>query len=588
MSFTVSEVWRLVESARSTVSGFVKVRLVTVFLLVIAAAAFTAMCPVALKLIVDGVSGASSRTHASLAEIIAIYVLCQWLAKVAVEARGLVYARVEQRTLRVISERLFAHVMRLPLRFHLDRQTGAVSQTLGNGLEGARLLMHHVVFTVLPVCAELGTEIVVLGHLVSLQLLLLFCAAIICYSVIFCCSAGKAARAGRAAAAARIGVSAAMTDVLLNFETVKCFTAEELVQERISRELVRCEERWVSFYRQYSTNGVLVACVFATFLAATISLAATEVYNREITIGEFVLVNAYMLQLARPIEMLGFAVQGMIQGAAMLEEMKGLFRESHEKESASVRNVVDRGGAIVFAEVSVAYRAERPVLKKLSFRIEEGCTLAIVGMSGSGKSTVVRLLMRLLEPDSGEIEFDGAPISSLPLSDLRRAVAVVPQDSLLLNDTLRNNIAFGRPGATQDEIENAARVARLHDFILALPDGYETIVGERGIKISGGERQRISIARAVLRKPRVYVFDEATSSLDSRTEGEILSALQQISGSRTTLMIAHRLSTVVNADEIIVLEAGQVVERGTHGGLLRSNGKYAALWRSQREGTVAA
>jgi ABC-type transport system involved in Fe-S cluster assembly fused permease/ATPase subunit len=448
--------------------------------------------------------------------------------------------------------------------------------------------MHHLVFAVLPVFVELGTEVVVLGRLVALSFLVLFCMAIVCYSVTFCCSAGTITRAGRAASAARVDASAAMTDGLLNFETVKYFTAEELVQERVSRELERCEERWALFCRQYSISGVIVACIFAAFLAATVILASIEVHTGKMTIGAFVLVNTYMLQLVKPIEMLGFAIQGVAQGVAMLEQMLQLFRERREPEHPKEGHFSNGRGTVVFEEVSVAYTPERPVLKKLSFRIQAGCTLGVVGTSGSGKSTVVRLLMRLLEPDSGTILLDGIPISSLPLSDLRRAIAVVPQETLLLNDTLRSNIAFGRPGATHDDIESAARVAQLHDFILTLPEGYETVVGERGVKVSGGERQRISIARAVLKKPRMYVFDEATSSLDSRTEGEILSGLQRISRSTTTLVIAHRLSSVVNADEIIVLEGGQVVECGTHGGLVRQGGRYAALWNSQREGTVAA
>jgi ABC-type multidrug transport system fused ATPase/permease subunit len=310
----------------------------------------------------------------------------------------------------------------------------------------------------------------------------------------------------------------------------------------------------------------------------------------ELTVGAFVLVNTYMLQLAKPIETFGFAIQGLAQGAGMLERMLQLFRELREPESFTTvkRKYLSCGeGIVVFDEVSVAYRPGRPVLKRVSFRIESGCTLGLVGASGSGKSTVMRVLTGLIEPDSGTILLDGIPISAIPLSDLRRSIAVVPQDTLLLNDTVRNNIVFGRPGATDEEIESAVRIAQLQDFVVALPEGYETVVGERGVRMSGGERQRIAIARAVLKNPWMYVFDEATSSLDGETEGEILCALRKIASSTTTLMIAHRLATVAHADEIVVLEDGEVVERGTHTGLLGYGGRYAALWGSQREGAAA-
>jgi ATP-binding cassette subfamily B protein len=280
--------------------------------------------------------------------------------------------------------------------------------------------------------------------------------------------------------------------------------------------------------------------------------------------------------------MLGYAMQGFSQGMAMLRKMLELFHEQTEPTMIAGKEPLIGPGALSFDRVSLSYNNDQVVLKDVSFSVPAGKTLGIVGASGAGKSTVVRLLVRLYEPDSGQILFDGVPISEMSLSQLRRAIAVVPQDTILFNDTLGYNIGFGRFGATQEEIEQAARLAHLHDFVARLPDGYQTVVGERGVKLSGGERQRVSIARAALKRPSIYVFDEATSSLDSRTEQEILGSLREISRSSTTLIIAHRLSTVVHADEIVVLGNGTVLERGTHHVLLGLNGAYAALWRAQQ------
>jgi ABC-type multidrug transport system fused ATPase/permease subunit len=290
----------------------------------------------------------------------------------------------------------------------------------------------------------------------------------------------------------------------------------------------------------------------------------------------------------RPMEMLGYAMQGLSQGVAMLEKMLGLFRERPEPQSLDDRESLEGPGKLEFENVGLGYRPDRSVLKGISFWIPAGKTLGIVGASGSGKSTLVRLITRLLEPDDGRILLDGERISTLPLAKLRRAIAVVPQETVLFDDTIAYNIGFGKEEASREDIEQAAKVAHLHDFIMSLPEQYDTRVGERGVKLSGGEKQRVSIARAAIKRPRIYVFDEATSSLDSRTEGEILRNLQEISRFSTTLVIAHRLSTVVHADEIVVLDGGALVERGTHASLLRQNGRYAALWHAQQHGAVAA
>jgi ATP-binding cassette subfamily B protein len=561
---------------------FVKRRLSAALLLLVIASVLTSLGPVALKLVIDKFTGQSSGHAVSAVLLIGLYVLSQFLSRAIGEIRGLVYARAERRMFRTLSEKLFSHVMHLPLRFHVNRQTGAISQTLDNGLQGYQLVLHHLIFTVLPVVAELGTVVVVLIGFNYPEFLALFCAAIVCYTTAFSFFAIRIAKAADTASTAHVASTAAMTDAVLNYETVKFFAAERVVQDRLSQALMRTEDEWVGFFRRYAYNGLGVAAIYATFLAAAVLYAAHQVQQGRMTIGDFVLVNTYMLQVIRPVEMLGYAMQGFSQGMAMLRKMLELFHEQTEPMMTQDKEPFSGPGALRFDQVSLSYNPDRVVLKDVSFTLPAGKTLGVVGASGAGKSTIVRLLVRLYEPDSGQILLDGIPISELSLSQLRRAVAVVPQDTILFNDTIGYNIGFGRFGATQNEIEQAARLAQLHDFIMSLPEGYETKVGERGVKLSGGERQRVSIARAALKRPRIYVFDEATSSLDSRTEQEILGNLREISKSSTTLIIAHRLSTVVHSDEIIVLGSGTVLERGAHSQLLEHDGAYAALWQAQQ------
>ena len=571
-------------------TGFVRLRLVVALLLIMAASAMTALGPVALKLVVDGFTGQAGAVGTSAVTLIGLYVLSQWLARTVGEIRGLVYARAERRMSRMLSERLFAHVMRLPLRFHLERQTGAISQALDNGLNGYQMVLHTLVFTILPVATELGTIVVVLSRLDQPAFLGLFSGAIVAYAVVFWYSAYTIMAAARAASESQVNATAVMTDSILNYETVKYFTAESVVQARVSRALTQTENGWVGFYRRYAYNGLGVATIFAGFLGVTILHAAHEVQGGRMTVGSFVLVNTYMLQVVRPVEMLGYAMQTLSQGMAFLGKMFEIFREKAEAFSPGDISPAgsDGAGRLDFEGVGVSYRCDRVILQDVNFTVPSGKTLGVVGGSGAGKSTLVRLLARLIEPDTGRILLDGTAICDLPLATVRQAIAVVPQDTVLFNDTIGYNIAFGKAGSTQAEIEHAARLAHLHDFIMSLPEGYDTRVGERGVKLSGGEKQRVSIARAAIKRPRIYVFDEATSSMDSNTEREILRNLREISRFSTTVVIAHRLSTVVHADEIVVLEGGTIVERGSHAALLRQNGRYASLWEAQQQGTVAA
>jgi ATP-binding cassette subfamily B protein len=572
----------------SDTNALVKIRIAVVLILVVAAAVLTALGPVALKLLVDSFS-APAAVAAGIGTylLVALYVLSQWLSRSAGELRGFIYARVERRVFRALSERVFDHLMRLPMRFHFSRRTGALHQALDNGLQGYQLVMHHLVFTVLPVIAELATTVYVLNRLELPTFLVLFFCALVCYVGAFGYGAAAVVKPAEAASSAAIQATGVIVDNLMNVETIKQCAAEDVVRKKVTEALLRSEQEWVGFYKRYAYNGVTVATIFALFLAATVAIASYEVQRGRMTVGEFVLVNAYMLQLVRPIEMMGYAMQALSQGVALLKEMFGLMREAPEVYPSGESKPIAGVGRVELREVTASYRAGRPILSDVSFTIEGGKTVGIVGASGCGKSTLVRLLTRMVDADSGSILLDGVPITDHPLTALRRAIAVVGQDTALLNGSIRTNILMGRPGASQKEIEQAARAARLHEFIMSLPDGYHTQVGERGVKLSAGERQRLAIARAFLKAPLLYVFDEPTSALDAKNERAILQSISELSASRTTLMIAHRLSTVVHAHEIVVLDQGRVVERGRHEELLRADGPYAALWRAQHHDKTA-
>jgi ATP-binding cassette subfamily B protein len=439
--------------------------------------------------------------------------------------------------------------------------------------------------TVLPVIMEIGTVAVVLVSLKQSVYLALFCVAMVCYGIAFTWGAVRILGSARAASTAQADAWGVLTDSILNYEAVKYFTAEATVRERFDRSLIRTETEWLRFFRMRALIGLLIATIFAAFLAIAVFYAANQVQTGAMTIGTFVLIHTYMFRLVQPLEMIGYAMQQLSQGFAFLEKLLEIFREPTEPAAANVHSLPRGPGRLEFRNVGLAYRADRSIIKDVSFEIPAGKTLGVVGSSGAGKSTLVRLLVRLVEPDSGQILLDGVPLSDLSLSALRQAIAVVPQDTVLFNESIRYNIGFGKADSTQQDIERAAQLAHLHEFVMSLPDQYETKVGERGVKLSGGEKQRVSIARAALKQPRIYVFDEATSSLDSRTEGDIMYNLREISRDSTTLVIAHRLSTVVHADEIVVLEGGTIVERGTHFALLRQNGRYARLWEAQQQTT---
>ncbi len=561
-------------------------QLIIAFVFVCAAGALTALAPVALRACVDQLAARGISTDAlpRVLPYLSAFVLCLWFGRVLEEFRSLAYGSAHTRLSRRLSHRLFAHVLDLPLAFHLERRTGALSQTHANGLEGAQLLLYHVVFTFLPVLIELIVITAVLVQLGFPKILGVLGIAFIIYVVVFAVGVSRVSLPARGASAAHIDANAVLTDSILNYELVKYFVAEPLVRQRYDVALWRLENQWREFYRRKAANGFSSATVFAGALSASAALAAHEVGRGSMTIGDFVLVTTYTMQLVRPVEMLGYAIQDVSRAFAFLDKTLDLLSAQTEPQVCNCSVPAPRSGALSFQDVSFCYQPGRRILSNLSFEVPAGSSLAIVGASGAGKSSIIRLLLRLTEPETGRILLDGTPIADLPLAVLRSGIAVVPQDTVLFNDTIAYNIGFGRPSSTRREIELAARQARIHDLIMSLPSKYDTIVGERGVKLSGGEKQRIAIARAALRQPKLFVLDEATSSLDSKTEQEVLGNFLEITHGYTTLIIAHRLSTIAHADEIIVLDAGSMVERGSHASLLQLGARYAGMWRTQHRG----
>ena len=563
-------------------------RFAAAFACVVLAAALTALGPVALKLLIDTLSGDTPKGTFALAPLmlLAVYVIAQGTGRIASELRMLLFGASEQSITRKLSRKLFAHTMALPLRFHLGRATGAVAQTLENGLQGYRLVMQHALFTLLPGLIEIFIMSLVIGFVLDPVFLAIFGACAILYVLAFAHGARKVLRASRSVSAARIDANAQLADGLLNFETVKSFTGEAAVTRRYDDTLKATQSRWRDFYRARFANGTMIALIFAASLAATLWLGLARVQSGAMSVGDFVLVNAYMLQIVRPLELLGLGVRDIGQGAAFIERMLDLLDEKPEGDTrTSVPAIGPQEGParIAFEHVTFSYHEGRRVLTDLSFEIAPGSMTALVGSSGGGKSSIVRLIMRFYEPDAGRILLDGVPISEIPPPDLRKKIALVPQDTSLFNASLAYNIGFPEYDGVQDDIARAASLANLDGLIDKLPEGFDTIVGERGLKLSGGEKQRVAIARASLKQPRLFIADEATSSLDSRTEAEIVENLAIAAKGITTLVIAHRLSTIIKADDIIVLDQGKIAERGRHADLLASGGFYAELWRAQTD-----
>ena len=510
------------------------------------------------------------------------------LMSVLTPLRDGLFARVAMHAVRRLAYMTFVHMHELSLRFHLERKTGGLTRVIERGRNAIETIVRMVILQLIPTIVEVALVMAVLLFVFDWRYVL----ATLCMVVVYMYYTYKATEW-------RIGIRRTMNDSdteantkaidsLLNYETVKYFGAEAREAERYDCSMERYERASVKTYTSLAVLNAGQAVIFTLGLTAAMLMCAHGVREGHNTVGDFVMINSMMIQLYQPLNFMGMLYREIKQAIIDIEKMFGvLARPAEIKDAPGAKPLLVTAGSLRFEDVRFAYEAERPILKGLSFEVPAGKTVAIVGPSGAGKSTISRLLFRLYDVSSGRILIDGQDIKTVTQASLRAAIGMVPQDTVLFNDTIRYNIRYGRWDASDAEVEEAARLAQIDTLIRMAPKGYETQVGERGLKLSGGEKQRVAIARTVLKAPPILVLDEATSALDSHTEHEIQGALDRVSHNRTSLVIAHRLSTIVAADEIIVLDQGRIVERGTHGELLAKNGLYASMWNRQREAEAA-
>jgi ABC-type transport system involved in Fe-S cluster assembly fused permease/ATPase subunit len=499
-----------------------------------------------------------------------------------------IFARVAMHAVRKLAYITFVHMHELSLRFHLERKTGGLTRILERGRTGIEVIVRMVILQLIPTVVEVGLLLAVLLWQFDWRYVLAIGAMVGVYMFYTYIATEWRIEIRRKMNDSDTEANTKAIDSLLNYETVKYFGAEEREARRYDRSMERYEEASVRTYTSLALLNAGQAVIFTAGLTATMIMCAFGIRNGTHTVGDFVLINAMMIQLYVPLNFMGMVYREIKQAIIDIEKMFSvLARDPEIKDVPDAKPLVVTSGNVRFEDVRFSYEADRQILKGLSFEVPAGKTVAIVGPSGAGKSTISRLLFRLYDVSGGKILIDGQDIRAVTQNSLRAAIGMVPQDTVLFNDTIRYNIRYGRWDASDAEVEEAARLAQIDAFIKTSPRGYETQVGERGLKLSGGEKQRVAIARTVLKAPPILVLDEATSALDSHTEHEIQGALERVSQNRTSLVIAHRLSTIVAADEIIVLDQGKIAERGTHGGLLASGGLYASMWNRQREAEEA-
>ena len=564
-----------------------KVRVVLASAALVIAKVANVYVPVIFKHIIDALGHAGTLVALPLG-LLAAYGLARITAQAFAELRDGIFAKVAQRAIRTLALKTFRHLHALSLSFHLDRQTGGLTRAIERGAKGIEFLLSFLLFNVIPTLVEIGMVAVILWAPYDWRFAVITVATIGLYIFYTLSVTEWRIKLRRQMNESDQSANTKAVDSLLNFETVKYFNNEEHEARRYDQALQLYETAAVR--SRVSLAALNIGQVFIIAIGSTLIMAlaaAGVIYGEEgrhLTVGDVVLVNAYLLQLYLPLNFLGTVYREIRQSLIDMEAMFALLAVGAAiEDKPDAKPLAIAAGEVRFENVAFGYDPRRPILKGISFTVGPGNTMAIVGASGAGKSTISRLLFRFYDVDRGRILIDGQDVRDVTQKSLRAAIGIVPQDTVLFNDTVEYNVAYGRPGAARAEIENAAHLAHIHDFVAGLPDAYATKVGERGLKLSGGEKQRVAIARTILKSPPILLFDEATSALDSRTEREIQSNLLEISRRRTTLIIAHRLSTIIHADEIIVLEDGRIAERGRHEALLAMNGRYAAMWRRQQQ-----
>lgn len=574
--------WKTIRSLLPYLWEF-KGRVIAALILLLLAKLANVSVPLILKEIIDVLDQPKALVVLPLFLLLA-YGILRFCSTLFGELRDAVFAKVTQRAIRRVAIQVFAHLHSLSLRFHLARQTGGVSRDIERGTRGISFLLNFMLFNILPTLLEIGLVMLILINRYDIWFFIITLLTLLAYIALTLIVTEWRMIFRRTMNDMDSKANTRAIDSLLNYETVKYFGNEAWETQRYDEHLQQWEKAAVRNQTSLATLNTGQSAIIAIGITLLMLMAADKVVTGEMSLGDLVLVNAFLLQLYMPLHFLGFVYREIKHSLADMEKLFSLLDENQEITDRQNAIKLNAGNVTVaFTHVSFSYETNRQILFDVNFTIPAGSTVAVVGQSGSGKSTLARLLFRFYDVTDGKILINDHDLRDITQESLRAMIGIVPQDTVLFNESIYYNIAYGRPSATQEEILAAAKSAHIHDFIDSLPDKYQTQVGERGLKLSGGEKQRIAIARAILKNPAILVFDEATSALDSRTEKNIQKELKQLAKDRTTLVIAHRLSTIIDANQILVMDNGRIIERGTHQQLLIKNGTYAQMWKLQQQ-----